>query len=106
MEISGKLRKNDLDKWVIVDDDGRACVLSSGSVCEVQIGGNWIRMRIEFWHGARAAGGSLANIAGGLPACGSPARDDGHYYAVQVGIILCEGWPARVTNRTNPPDQA
>jgi hypothetical protein len=28
MEISGKLRKNVHDKWEIVDDDGRACVMS------------------------------------------------------------------------------
>jgi hypothetical protein len=96
LEISGKLRKNDLDKWQIVDDDGRACVLSSGSVCELHMGGNWIRTRIEFCYCPCLAGGSFANVAGGLPACGSPARDDGHYYAVQVGILLCEGWPARV----------
>jgi hypothetical protein len=96
MEISGTLRRNDLDKWEIVDDDGRACELSSGYICEVQIGGRWIRMRVEFCHGSRPAGGSLANVAGGLPACGSPARDDGHYYAVQLGILPCEGWPARV----------
>jgi hypothetical protein len=96
MEISGKLRKNDRNKWGIVDDEGRACLLSSGSVCELQIGGNWIKTHIDSCRGTCPAGGALANVAGGLPACGSPARDDGHYYAVQVGIILCEGWPARV----------
>ena len=41
--------------------------------------------RIEFCHGHRAAGDPLANVAAGLPACGSPARDDGHYYAMQLG---------------------
>jgi hypothetical protein len=99
MEITGKLRRNDLDKWEIVDDDGCVCVLSSGAVVEVQIAGNWIRTRLEFCHGSRPSGGSFANVAGGLPACGSPARDDGHYYAVQLGILLCEGLPARVTDR-------
>jgi hypothetical protein len=89
MEISGKLRKNDIDEWEIVDDDGRACVLSTGSVCEVQIGGNWIRTRIEFCDGSRPA-------AGELPACGSTASHDGHYYAMALGILLAEGVPARM----------
>jgi hypothetical protein len=81
MEITGTQRKN-RDEWEIVDGEGRVCELSSGSVCEVQIGGNWIRTRIEFCHGSQPA------AAGELPACGSPA--------MALGILLAEGLPARM----------
>jgi Domain of unknown function (DUF5348) len=90
MEITGTLRKNGLDEWEIVDGEGRVCVLSSGSVCEVQIGGSWIKTRIEFCHGSQPA------VAGELPACGSPASHDGHYYAMALGVVLAEGLPARI----------
>jgi hypothetical protein len=43
MEITGHLRLNDLGKWETVADDRSTCVLSSGSVCEVLIAGDWIR---------------------------------------------------------------
>jgi hypothetical protein len=85
MEISGKLRRNDLDKWEIVDDEGRVCVLSSGSVCEVQIAGHWIRTRLEYCHGWTEP----------AAACGAQDEHASHYYAVERGILLCEGLPAR-----------
>jgi hypothetical protein len=75
MEITGQLRKND-DNWEIVDDAGRACVLPAGSVCEVQVAGHWIRTRIEYNHQTR------------------------NYYAVEAGVLLCEGLGARVTKRS------
>jgi hypothetical protein len=53
MEITGALQRNDLDKWEIVDDEGRVRELSSGSACDVLIGGHWIATRIEFGHGSR-----------------------------------------------------
>jgi hypothetical protein len=72
VEISGKLRKNDLGKWEIADDEGRVCVLSSGAVVEVQVDGHWIRTRIEYDHGTR------------------------DYYALERGVRLCHDLPARV----------
>jgi hypothetical protein len=89
MEIVGTLRKNDVDEWEIVDGDGRMYMLSSGSICEVQIGGRWIRMRIEFYDGSRPASGALAYVAGA-------AGYDSSYHAVELCILLCEGLPARV----------
>ena len=35
MEITGALQRNDLDKWEIVDDEGRVRELSSGSACAI-----------------------------------------------------------------------
>jgi Domain of unknown function (DUF5348) len=88
VEITGTLRKDRAGRWEIVDDEGRVCVLSSGATCEVQIGGQWITTRIVFGHGSRPAGGALAYVAG-------VASYDGHYYAVELGILLCIGLPAR-----------
>jgi hypothetical protein len=100
MEISGKLRKNDVDKWEIVDDEGRTCVLSSGSVCEVQIAGHWIRTRLEYCHGwplvapqdrPRHPHERTRTVA----ACGADYEHASHYYATELGVLLCEGLPAR-----------
>jgi hypothetical protein len=91
MEITGHLRLNDLGKWEIVADDGSTCVLSSGWVCEVLIAGHWIRTRLEFCYGSPPLGGYVP--------CGWPIDHDGHYYAVERGVLLCEGLPARVTER-------
>jgi hypothetical protein len=89
MKISGKLRRTDLDTWEIVDGEGRVCVLSSGSACDVLLGGHWIATRLEFGPGSRPAGGALACVAGA-------GGYDGYYRAVQLIILLCEGLPARV----------
>jgi hypothetical protein len=43
-----------------------------GAVVEVQVGGQWIATRIEYDHGAR------------------------DYHAVERGVRLCHGLPARV----------
>jgi hypothetical protein len=88
MEITGTLRKNSAGRWEIVNDEGRVRVLSSGSACDVQIGGHWIATRVEFGHGSRPAVGTLAYVAG-------VASHDGHYYAVQLVILLCVGLPTR-----------
>jgi hypothetical protein len=65
----------DLEKEVreLDRDDTRGLELTSGDVCDVQVGGHWIRTRIEFLH---APGG-------------------GDYYAVERGVRLCRGLPAR-----------
>jgi hypothetical protein len=99
MEISGTLRMTDLDKWEIVDSEGRVCVLSSGSVCEVEIGGHWIRTRLEYCHGWADPGRGVPIARGNGPACGAWSNHAGHYYAVERGVLLCEGLPARVTER-------
>jgi hypothetical protein len=88
MEITGALRRNDLDKWEIIDDVGRVRELSSGSACDVLIGGHWIAMRIEFGHGSHPLRGALASVRG-------TASYDGYYYAVELAILLSEGWPMR-----------
>ena len=88
MEITGALQRNDLDKWEIVDDEGRVRELSSGSACDVLIGGHWIATRIEFGHGSRPTRGALASVRG-------TASYDGYYHAIELGVLLCEGWPMR-----------
>jgi hypothetical protein len=82
MQLTGHLRKNDLDRWEIVAKDGSVVGLSSGSVVEVHIGGHWIETSIEFchdWSEPEDATGSR-----------------GHYYATERGILLCDGLPARI----------
>jgi hypothetical protein len=98
MEIVGTLRRNDLDKWEIVDADGHTCVLSSGSVCEVQIAGHWIRTWLEYCHGWQPSR-ALRSYPAGAEACGVQGEHASHYYAVDRGVVLCEGLPARVTAR-------
>jgi Domain of unknown function (DUF5348) len=103
MEIVGTLRTNDLDKWEIVDDEGRVCVLSSGSVCEVQIAGHWIRTRLEYCHGwPLVAPRDRPRHPHEHPrtgaACGANHEHRGHYYAVTRGVRLCEGLPARLSS--------
>jgi len=79
--ISGKLYKNDIGRWEIVDEGAHRegvlrCQLTSGDVCEVLVGGNWIRTRIE---------------------CGwDDTKKLSQYYATVPGIKLYEGQPARV----------
>lgn len=72
--INGKLEKNDSGRWVIKSEfdleEWRSCELTSGSVFQVQIGGYWIRTRIE--------------------------SSNGEYYAVEPGIKLEVGLPARI----------
>jgi hypothetical protein len=98
MEISGKLRM-DLGKWEIAGDDGSTCVLSSGSVCELQIAGHWIRTRLEFCHGWYdwKHHRPVPPTWPAEPACGAKHEHRGHYYALERGVLLCEGLPARVT---------
>jgi Domain of unknown function (DUF5348) len=97
MEIVGKLHKNRNDRWEIVGDDGSVIELSSGSVFEVQIAGRWIMTRLEFCYGE--CGSSPLGEPWPQAACGWHADHDGHYYAVEPGILLGEGLPARVTDR-------
>lgn len=67
----GRLIKNQSDRWEIVyDDRDFGDQLTSGSVCEVRIGDQWIRTRIE---------------------CA-----DGGYYPVVSGIKLYKGMPTRL----------
>jgi Domain of unknown function (DUF5348) len=105
MRITGTLRKNSNDRWEIVDDQdkNRTLELSSGSVCEVQIAGHWIRTRIEFAHGS--GGGdyyvrALERLGLRSPdprrALDQDADRGGDYYAVERGVLLCEGLPARI----------
>jgi Domain of unknown function (DUF5348) len=105
MEITGTLRKN-CDEWEIVANDGRVCVLSSGAECEVQIAGRWIKTRLEFCHGLyrslyRGSGWAQRHLS--KAACGAHYEHAGHYYAVELGILLCEGLPARVIDATGSP---
>lgn len=72
----GKLRKNDIGRWEIVNESGQRIELTSGDVCEVQIGEVWHRTRIE----------SQATNTPPFTA---------QYYAVLPGIRLYEGMPAR-----------
>jgi hypothetical protein len=87
MEISGTLRKNDLHKWEIVGDDGPRLRVVVGLRLR---GPDWreldTRRAFEFYHGGPA-------VAGELPACGSPASHDGHYYAMaQLPARMLDDW--------------
>ena len=93
MEITGKLRKNE-DKLEIVADHGRTCVPSSGAVVELRIGEYWLKTRIEY-----CPGWERVETTQVVAPCGSGASHAGHYYAIEPGLQLCEGLPARVTGR-------
>jgi hypothetical protein len=56
MDITGQLRKSTRNRWEIVDEEGHVCELSSGSVCELQIGSRWVRARLEFYADAGGTG--------------------------------------------------
>jgi hypothetical protein len=101
MEITGTLRMNDLDKWEIVygRNEDRVIELSSGSVCEVQIGGHWIRTSIEYCHGWTDPGRGVPIARGDGPACGAWSDHPGHYYATERGVLLCAGLLARIALR-------
>lgn len=66
----GTLRKNENDRWEIVERSGHTIELSSGSVVEVLVAGQWIRTSIE--HNGR------------------------EYYATTRGIRLCAEMSARL----------
>ncbi len=69
-KLEGKLTINESGQWEIWDDRTLNYIpLTSGSLCEVKIGGHWIATRIEY--------------------------SDGVYYAVAPGIKLYRGMPAR-----------
>lgn len=70
MFVQGKLRRNDIGRWEFQDEESDEIFqLTSGSVCEVRIGKEWIRTTIEHY------------------------KD---YYATTKGVELCEGLEARV----------
>lgn len=66
----GILRKNDIDRWEIFDGEGRRWEITSGDVIEVRIGDDtWVTTRVE--HNGK------------------------DYYAIEAGITLYNGMPAR-----------
>lgn len=79
--ILGKLRKNESDRWEIVDQTRReagelVCELTSGDCCEIKVGGHWITTTIE---------------------CGwDEATKTSEYYSTVAGTKLYQGQPARV----------
>lgn len=68
--MQGTLRKNATGRWEIVDDEGKRVELTSGDVCEVKVGENWIQTRIE-------------------------SSSDG-YYAIVAGLQLFAGQAAKI----------
>lgn len=70
--MEGKLKKNECGRWVIFCELGVEAYessLTSGSVCEINVAGHWIRTRIE--HNGK------------------------EYYATVPGVKLYTGMPAR-----------
>ena len=60
---------NILNRWEISYDEDQSIELTSGSVCEVKVGGHWIYTGIE--------------------------SSNGEYYATARGVQLVNGLPAR-----------
>lgn len=77
MNVVGKLRKNSIGRWEIVDSDDRRVEITSGDVIEVLIGATWFTTRVE----SRSA---------------PVAPFEAQYYAVYPGIQLYAGMPARI----------
>lgn len=74
--MEGKLRKNEIGRWEVVDESGNRLELTSGDVVEVKVADHWIRTRIE----------SMSSDKPPFTA---------EYYAVVPGVKLYSGQPAR-----------
>lgn len=74
--MQGKLKKNDIGRWEIVNELGDREELASGEVCELEIAGHWIKTRIE----SRSS---------------SHAPYEAEYYACVPGVNLYQGMLAR-----------